>query len=179
MLNGQFSPPNGAYPQEVPEKWVLDDGSIQENLQELTDDQLNALGWTGPIDFPEPHVYYSNNVEWNKETKSFDIIPLGEDQEDEIKSRIDYKSLWDEFTSSAAYTRIKNYSFTSLEANVILTELISHITDGKLYKQVVKSEIQAKLDYFTNNLVFTADELSEVNAIFIKTGFAALFTFGD
>ena len=73
MSNGQFSPPNGNYPQEVSEKWVLEDGTIQENLKELTDEQLNALGWSGPITFPAEYVYYSNNVEWNKETKSFDI----------------------------------------------------------------------------------------------------------
>jgi hypothetical protein len=179
MSNGQFSPPNGNYPQEVSEKWVLEDGTIQENLKELTDEQLNALGWSGPITFPAEYVYYSNNVEWNKETKSFDIIPLREDQEDEVKRRIDYRSFWDKFASSAAYTKIKNYSTSNLEANLTLTELIAHISDGKLYKQILKSEVQAKLDYFTNNITFTTDELSEVNTIFIETGFAVLFTFGE
>lgn len=179
MAEGQFSPPNGNFPQQVPEKWTLDNGTIQENLQSLSNDELNALGWTGPITFPAEYVYYSNNVEWNKETRSFDITPLPEDQEDEVKRRIDYKSFWDRFTSSAAYTKIKALATTDLEANLNLTELISHITDGKVYKQILKLETQSLFDYFTTNVTLTADEISDVRTIFTETGFAALFTFAE
>jgi len=49
-----YSPPNKGYPQELPNRWRFDDGSVVENLQSLSRSQLLALGWVGPITFPKP-----------------------------------------------------------------------------------------------------------------------------
>jgi len=50
----QYSPPNKGYPQELPNRWRFDDGSVREDLQSLSREQLLALGWVGPITFPKP-----------------------------------------------------------------------------------------------------------------------------
>lgn len=49
-----FSPPTGGYPQEVPDYWRFADGTIRKDLQTLSAESLNNLGWTGPISLPVP-----------------------------------------------------------------------------------------------------------------------------
>jgi hypothetical protein len=49
-----YSPPNKGYPQELPNRWRFDDGSVVENLQSLSNAQLSSLGWVGPITFFKP-----------------------------------------------------------------------------------------------------------------------------
>lgn len=49
-----YSPPNKGFPQELPNRWRFDDGSVVENLQSLSNAQLTSLGWVGPITFPRP-----------------------------------------------------------------------------------------------------------------------------
>lgn len=49
-----YSPPNKGYPQELPNRWRFDDGSVVENLHSLTSTELTSLGWVGPITFLKP-----------------------------------------------------------------------------------------------------------------------------
>lgn len=53
MIN-LYSPPTGGYPQEVPDYWRFADGKIRRDLQSLSSQALNNLGWTGPISIPVP-----------------------------------------------------------------------------------------------------------------------------
>jgi hypothetical protein len=53
MIN-LYSPPTGGYPQEVPDYWRFADGTIRRDLQSLSSQALNNLGWTGPISIPVP-----------------------------------------------------------------------------------------------------------------------------
>jgi len=55
-----YSPPNKGYPQELPNRWRFDDGSVREDLQSLSRSQLLALGWVGPITFPKPFTENRN-----------------------------------------------------------------------------------------------------------------------
>lgn len=49
-----YSPPNKGYPQELPERWRFDDGSIRTDLRSLSNAELAALNWIGPIQFLVP-----------------------------------------------------------------------------------------------------------------------------
>ena len=49
-----YSPPTGGYPQDVPDYWRFPDGTIRRDLQTLSSQALNNLGWTGPISIPVP-----------------------------------------------------------------------------------------------------------------------------
>ena len=55
-----YSPPNKGYPQELPNRWRFDDGSVREDLQSLSNAQLSSLGWVGPITFPKPFTENRN-----------------------------------------------------------------------------------------------------------------------
>jgi hypothetical protein len=47
-----YSPPNKGYPQELPDRWRFDNGTIRTDLKELSDSDLALLGWVGPIPTP-------------------------------------------------------------------------------------------------------------------------------
>jgi hypothetical protein len=50
---GMFSPPNGNDPQTIPDLWRPSPGEeIRTDLPDLTDAELNALDWKGPIAMP-------------------------------------------------------------------------------------------------------------------------------
>ncbi len=44
-----YSPPGGAHPQELPDRWRFENGEVRTDLKSLTSAQLKALDWTGPI----------------------------------------------------------------------------------------------------------------------------------
>jgi hypothetical protein len=87
---GQYSP-NGAYPQELPDYWRFSDGTLRTDLPELTDEELAALGWFGPIQMPPTPgtSYFTHSYEWNSETLSFDATELDEFGK---KRRVNYHS---------------------------------------------------------------------------------------
>ena len=50
---GMFSPPNGNHPQAIPDLWRSAPGEeVRTDLPSLSDEELNALGWKGPIQMP-------------------------------------------------------------------------------------------------------------------------------
>lgn len=77
---GQYSPPSRNYPQELPDYWRFEDGTIRTDLPELSDEELVNLGWNGPIQMPPTPgtSYFTHYYEWNSETLSFDAFELSE-----------------------------------------------------------------------------------------------------
>ena len=47
-----YSPPNSGYPQELPDRWRFEDGTVRTDLKSLSDAQLKSLNWLGPIYIP-------------------------------------------------------------------------------------------------------------------------------
>lgn len=67
-----FSPPTGGYPQEVPDYWRFADGTIRKDLQSLSDESLNNLGWTGPISIPVAKQVNEEGEVTNEDEYDFD-----------------------------------------------------------------------------------------------------------
>lgn len=110
-----YSPPNRSCPQELPNYWKFEDGTVRTDLQTLTDAELEALGWHGPIEMPpslygygalEPISYIKYPIEsgrfagtsmfthdyiWNSNTLSFDAVELSDTEKEK---RIDYRMFW-------------------------------------------------------------------------------------
>lgn len=47
-----YSPPNSGYPQELPDRWRFEDGTVRTDLKSLSDTELRQLNWLGPINTP-------------------------------------------------------------------------------------------------------------------------------
>jgi len=160
----------GSYPQELPESWKFEDGSVVENLSSLTNSELESLGWYGPIDYPTGHFEYS--YEWNSSTKSFDATEL-DIYEKQI--RVDYQKFWDMLLSTQAYVKIKSEASLSLTENTIFTEFICLLGDAK-NNQATPTYIQNSLDQITSNITFTAAEVAEIQNAFLKSGMFSIYT---
>jgi hypothetical protein len=174
---GMFSPPNGNHPQMIPDYWRPAPGEeVRTDLPELTDEELNALGWKGPIQMPplEGTSYYTHNYEWNKETREYDVNEL--DQFNKEK-RVNYQKFWDDLIDSSAYSTIKATASQSLEVNTVATEFIALLTDAKNGRANV-GKIQAELLEILENIPFTEEELEEIQTVFTESGMFVVYTLG-
>jgi len=183
---GMFSPPNGNHPQVIPDYWRSAPGEeVRTDLPFLSDAELNALGWKGPIEMPpfEGTSYFTHNYEWNKETREYDVTEI---DEFEKRRRVNYQEFWDllldgvpldddETTGGIAYQKIKNVSMQSLEANTIATEFIALLSDAKNSHANVE-KIQEVLTQIMENIPFNEEELAEIQEIFITSGMFAVYT---
>lgn len=167
---GLFSPPNGADPQLIPDYWrETPDSEPRTDLPELSDAELNALGWKGPIEYPDFHIY---DRVWNTETREWDLIEL---QSYEKERRINYQWFWDKLITTGAYTTIKTLAKQSLEVNTIATEFIALLSDAK-NKNANIDKIQEVLFEIVENIPFTQEELGEIQSAFTGAGMYSVYT---
>jgi hypothetical protein len=174
---GRYSPPNGNDPQTIPDLWRPSPGEeIRTDLPDLTDAELNALGWKGPIQMP-PFAgtsYFTHDHQWNKETREYDAT---EAPEYEKKRRVQYQKFWDLLLDTGAYTTIKTASTQSLQANTLATEFIALMSDAKRGQaNIVK--IQEVLTDIISGIAFNAEELAEIQTAFTQSGMFAIYTLG-
>jgi hypothetical protein len=187
---GPFSPPNGSPPQILPDYWrESPDGPVRTDLPELTDEELNALGWKGPIAMPplEGTSQFTHSYVWNTETREYDAIEF---DEFEKKRAVRYTAFWNGLingvpsinengeqvrTSAIAYKKLRMASMQSLEANALVTEFIALMGDAKNgYASVEK--IQQVLDDIISNIPFTPEEFEEIETAFNQSGMFAVYT---
>ena len=172
---GMFSPPNGNHPQAIPDYWRPSPGEeVRTDLPSLSDEELNALGWKGPIQMPpfEGTSYYTHNYEWNKETREYDVTEV---DEFEKRRRVNYQQFWDGLISTSAYPTIKATASQSLAVNTVATEFIALLSDAK-NKNANVEKIQEVLTEIIENIPFTEEELAEIQEIFILSGMFAVYT---
>lgn len=172
MQRGTYSP-NGAYPQELPDRWRFEDGTVRTDLQTLSDDELESLGWFLAPMPPTPGTsYFTHDYEWNSETISFDATEL---DEYEKQKRVNYDVFWTQLIDTEAYNTIKETSTESLIANTLATEFIAFISDAKNGKANVQ-KIQQSLHQILVNIPFSDSELAEIQEVFTQSGMFAVYT---
>lgn len=172
---GMFSPPNGNHPQNIPDSWRENpEDEIRTDLPELSDAELNALGWKGPIQMPplEGTSYYTHNYEWNRETREYESIEVNEFEK---KERVNYQKFWDDLINTSAYTTIKATASQSLGINTVATEFIALLGDAKNGNANVE-KIQEVILIITQNIPFSQEELKEIQVAFTESGMFAVYT---
>lgn len=170
---GRYSPPNGNDPQTIPDLWRPAPGEeIRTDLPDLTNEELNAIGWKGPIAMPTNIDYFTHDHQWNKETREYDAT---EAPEYEKQRRVQYQQFWDKLLDTDAYTTIKTASTQSLQANTLATEFIALMSDAKRGQaNIVK--IQEVLTDIISGIAFTAEELAEIQTAFTQSGMFVIYT---
>ena len=172
---GMYSPPNGNDPQMIPDYWRPAPGEeVRTDLPDLTDAELNALDWKGPIQMP-PFAgtsYFTHDHQWNKETREYDILELDQNQKEK---KVNYQQFWDLLLDTNAYTKIKSVSSQSLEANTLATEFIALMSDAKRGQANVE-KIQQILTQIISGIPFTPEELAEIQEAFTESGMYAVYT---
>jgi hypothetical protein len=169
---GMFSPPNGNDPQMIPDYWrETPDTEPRTDLPELSDEELNALGWKGPI-ADVPYNFYTQDKTWNKQTREYDVTEL--DQFNKEK-RVNYQLFWDNLIDTSAYTIIKASASQSLEVNTVATEFIALLSDAKNNHANV-AKIQEVLLEIMENIPFGEEELEEIETAFTESGMYSVYT---
>ena len=171
---GMYSPPNGNDPQTLPDscRESLPDGPIRYDLPDLTNEELNAIGWKGPIVMPSNPSFFTHDHQWNKETREYDVTEISEYDK---QKRVQYQQFWDKLLNTNAYTTIKNASTQSLQANTFATEFIALMSDAKRGQaNIVK--IQEVLTEIVSGIAFTPEELAEIQEAFTESGMFAIYT---
>ena len=172
---GRYSPPNGNDPQTIPDLWRPAPGEeIRTDLPDLTNEELNALDWKGPIQMP-PFTgtsHFTHDYQWNNETREYDVTEL---DEYERRRRVNYQQFWDLLLDTGAYTTIKSVSAQSLQANTLATEFIALMSDAKGGKANIE-KIEQILTEIVSGIPFTPEELGEIQEAFTQSGMFAIYT---
>lgn len=170
---GRYSPPNGNDPQTIPDLWRPAPGEeIRTDLPDLTNEELNAIGWKGPIVMPSNLGYFTHDHQWNKETREYDATEI---PEYEKQRRVQYQQFWDKLLNTGAYTTIKTASTQSLQANTLATEFIALMSDAKRGQaNIIK--IQEVLTDIISGITFNEEELAEIQTAFTQSGMFAIYT---
>jgi len=169
---GMFSPPNGNHPQTIPDYWRNAPGEEpRTDLPELSDAELNAIGWKGPIADVSFNPY-THRKEWNRETREWDILEL---DQGEKEKRVNYQKFWDDLIDTSAYATIKAAASQSLPANTLATEFIALLTDAKSGNANV-AKIQEELLEILANIPFSQEELEEIETAFTESGMFSVYT---
>lgn len=172
---GRYSPPNGNDPQTIPDLWRPAPGEeIRTDLPDLTNEELNALDWKGPIQMP-PFAgtsHFTHDYQWNNETREYDTT---EAPEYEKQRRVRYQQFWDALITTGAYTKIKAAASQSLLANTLATEFIALMSDAKNGHPNI-TKIQEVLLEIVENIIFNEEELAEIQTAFTQSGMFAIYT---
>lgn len=187
MENKKYYSYKTFYPEEISGSYTTVYGEVFNNLEELTDAELEELGFV-LVELPEglykiknqegkypPEEYWTHSYTWYRPTMEFIV---GEKSLEQKISQIDYNRFWNDFSETSAYDRIRNESMTSLPVNTIATELIALFVDAK--NKIIKvNRIQSSLNFIFANIQFTQEELLEIQEIFIGTGMHYQYTMGS
>ena len=174
---GMWSPPNGADPQMLPDQWKDDPNSdaLRYDLPDKTDAELTALGWK-KIDMPSyatnGAAYFVNTYTWNRTTRAFDATAI----DDSLKRYVpNYVEFWHQLLESTVYTKLKTAASSSLPANVLLTEFIALLEDGKT-GMADTNKMQISISGILAGITLTADEIAELQTVFDSSGMSAVYT---
>ena len=184
MENKKYYSYKTFYPEEISGSYTTVYGEVFNNLEELTDVELEELGFY-LIELPEglykiknqegkypPEEYWTHSYTWYRPTMEFIVEEKSLEQK---ISQIDYNGFWNDFSETSAYDRIREGAMTSLPVNTVATELIALFADAK--SGTIKVEkIQNCLDFIFANIQFTQEELQEIQEIFIGTGMHYQYT---
>ena len=173
IARGLWVSPDGDEPQLLPDVWRdTETDTIREDIPDLTDAELAALGWTGPVTMPTMKQLYNAKYDWDKSLRDFIQT---EYSTEEKHSNVDYKEFWTSLIGSEVYLNIKKQSYVSLTVNTLLTEFSLLILDAKMGEQR-PLKIQQSISLIIGNMNLSAEEIAELQEIFDNTGMSAVYT---
>jgi hypothetical protein len=174
-------------PEKLPKRVRLDDGSTRTNLKELSIEELESYGFSGPFVKPE-FDKDTQRIEWTG--NSYEIIRLPEEEiikiaaEKERKKRsieleyISYERFWELLITSRVYIKLRAAASQSLAANVFFTELFSIFRDARFGKPNDEI-IQKYINILLLDFEFTENEIKELQEFMDDANLNVQYTLPD
>lgn len=177
----------GKKPTKLPFRIRLDNGSTRTSLSELNVEELESLGFVGPITKPEFNED-TQRIEWTGSL--YEIIELTEEEiaqkiadkeaEEYLQKleNIDYNRFWELLITSGIYKKLRASASQSLTANTLCTELIALFGDAKAGKANIRL-IQKYMNILFLNFEFTLEEIEELQGFMNDTNLNVIYTLPD
>jgi hypothetical protein len=170
-------------PSILPSRVRLDNGSTRTSLNKLNVEELESLGFMGPITKPE-FDEDTQKIEWSD--GSYEIVALTEEDlaKKEVEERtkkfrnIDYNLFWEKLITSGVYKKLRNGASQSLQANTLCTELIALFGDAKVGNPNV-TMLQHYMNVLFFNFNFTQEEVIELQTFMEETNLSVQYTLPD
>ncbi len=177
----------GQEPTTLPFRIRLDEGSTITSLNELSSEELESLGFVGPIIKPEIDENIQKIV-WVGD--KYQVIELTEEEisqkdiEKEERDRIqklqniDYNHFWELLSKSSIYKKLRAGALQSLAENTIFTEMIALFGDAKMGNPNVEM-IQKYINILFLNFQLTKEEIKKLQDFMNETNLEVLYTLPD
>lgn len=161
----------GQEPSKLPFRVTLDDGQTRTSLDELTPEELNELGFSGPIVVP---TFDAETQELSWDGTEYIVVDYSQEELDTISQmklaqerninsqNLNYVLFWDELIKTNLYKKIRARSLESLPVNTICTELISIFGDAKSGNPN-QEQIQKYISIIFLTFDLTSEEIEELN----------------
>jgi hypothetical protein len=174
-------------PSPLPFRVILDSGETRTSLSELSSEELNELGFDGPITVPTFNEE-TQKLSWNG--TEYLVVDYTQEELDliagmkesiavnEKRQNLNYVLFWNELIKTNLYKRIRISASQSLSANTICTEIISIFCDAKSGNPN-EGEIQKYISILF--LVFdpTLDEVEELKLCMNNSNLSTVFNLPD
>ena len=173
----------GQEPSPLPLRIRLESGETRSSLKELTQQELEDLGFSGPFTKPEYDID-TQKIEWDNGDyviKNLTEEELSYKQERELAYKlenIDYNSFWLGLIGSELYKNLRNKSKETLYANTLCTALIALISDAKS-GNANPGLIQHYLNVIFFNFDITEDEKLKLLSLMKETNMDSRYTIPD
>lgn len=133
-----YSTPRGGHPQELPDRWRFDDGTVRTDLKLLTDKQLLQLGWVGPINVPQPHTQeFDENGEPVLDVDGNPVI-IKNDYDPET-----HKAIW--YRAKRTYVILENHiDERPYDSGELLPEDIAKLPDWDTFEAIILQSKEIK-----------------------------------
>lgn len=167
-------------PTPLPFSVILDDGSLRTSLSELSLEELENIGFVGPIIEPE-YDEDTQKIEWNGVEYEILLLSTNEilqrerEERERLIKNINYNAFWNRLILSKIYNRLRISSLQSLEANTLCTELISLFSDAKSGNPDTTT-IQKYINILFLNFEYRQEEVEELQMLLDDTNLSILYT---
>jgi hypothetical protein len=166
-------------PKPLPFRYKLDDGTFLFPLNSLSKDELEELGFIGPIEVPDIDENMQK-LEWidgKYEIIELTELEIMEKNAEKIRIRfanINYTLFWEKLSMSKLYKKLRNLSANSIQANALCTEIIVSLSEAKLGSPNT-SQIQNYINLMFFVFDFSEDEIEEFKNIMEETNLSVQY----
>lgn len=162
-------------PAPLPERVRLENNTTRTSLGELSSEELQSLGFVGPISKPECNPSYQKIV-WDG--SSYQVVSLTSEDASEAEllertekfNSIDYTTFWDSFTGGGVYAKTSDDAFRA--------ELTSLFSDAKSGNANV-AEIQKFLNALFFRFEVSEAETAELQGFMNDSNLSVQYTLPD
>jgi hypothetical protein len=171
----------GETPKVLPQRIRLENGETRTSLNELSKEDLEDLGFIGPIEMSNLSVdENTERIDWNGNeyiVRQLNEVELYQIRVNQIKN-IDYVGFWNDLIETKFYKKIRALSANSLSINTICTEINGVFNDAKS-GHINQDKIQKYINIIFLSIEFTTEEKEEIFSVIEKNKLDLVYIIPD